>query len=428
MITATFGRGHHTRVVLVALSMIYFVAGCSQTPEPPEVVRPVKSLVLTPGGETHVRTFPGKVEASKRVELAFQVSGLLVKLPIQEGQKVAKGDVIAQLREDEFEARLKALQGQLDQARATMKKLQAGERPEEKLRREAQVRAARAKLANARSEYDIARQLKPRGSIATKEYDRAATNVRVAEQEYKAAVQILEKGSMAREEDILAQEATIRGLEGRVVEAKIQLDDCTLRAPYDGVIAKRFVELKQNIRATEPVVKFQDVEEIDIAMDVPEAVMATDVRRADIVELVADFTAAPGLRFPVHITEVAQRADPVTQTFLVRVAMKAPPDLNLLPGMTATVAMTYRPAQILGNRLRVPIAAVSKDARGEQVVWVIGSDDTVARRPVKLGVATGGEIEIVSGLQPGERIAVAGVTFLREGMKVRDLGDALGGN
>ena len=47
--------------------------------------------------------------------------------------------------------------------------------------------------------------------------------------------------------------------------------------------------------------------------------------------------------------------------------------------------------------------------------------------PVKIGAATGGQIEIVDGLQPGDRIAVAGVTFLREGMKVRDLGDALGG-
>jgi membrane fusion protein, multidrug efflux system len=48
-------------------------------------------MVVTAGGENHVRSFPGKVEASKRVELAFQVPGLLVKLPIKEGQKVAKG-------------------------------------------------------------------------------------------------------------------------------------------------------------------------------------------------------------------------------------------------------------------------------------------------------------------------------------------------
>jgi RND family efflux transporter MFP subunit len=129
----------------------------------------------------------------------------------------------------------------------------------------------------------------------------------------------------------------------------------------------------------------------------------------------------------VHITEVAQKADTVTQTFRVRVAMKVPPDLNLLPGMTATVTVTYRRASILGRRILVPIAAVTKDGTGEQVAWVVGPDDTVTRRPVKLGEAMGDQIAIEDGLESGDRIAVAGVTFLREGMKVRDLGDALGG-
>src|SRR5262249_2765204 len=155
--------------------------------------------------------------------------------------------------------------------------------------------------------------------------------------------------------------------------------------------------------------------------------MASEVRRADIVQLVAEFSGAPGLQFPVHITEVAQKADPVTQTFRVRVAMKVPPDVNLLPGMTATVTLTYRPARVVDSRILVPIAAVSRGGTGEQVAWVVGADDTVTPRRVKLGEATGGQIEIVDGLESGERIAVAGVRFLREGMKVRDLGDALGG-
>jgi multidrug efflux pump subunit AcrA (membrane-fusion protein) len=107
--------------------------------------------------------------------------------------------------------------------------------------------------------------------------------------------------------------------------------------------------------------------------------------------------------------------------------MKAPSDVNLLPGMTATVTVTYRRAAILGNRILVPISAVFKDPTGQQVAWVIEPDETVTRRPVKLGEARGAHIEIVEGLQPGDRIAVAGVTFLREGMKVRNLGDALGG-
>ena len=95
--------------------------------------------------------------------------------------------------------------------------------------------------------------------------------------------------------------------------------------------------------------------------------------------------------------------------------------------MTATVTLTYRRANILGNRILVPISAVFQDARASKWRGSSGRINTVARRPVKLGEATGERIEILEGLQPGDRIAVAGVRFLRDGMKVRDLGDALGG-
>src|SRR6516225_7193876 len=141
----------------VPLSLVLLLAGCSsKPPTASNLPRPVKTMVVATGEEPHVRTFPGKVEASKKVELAFQVPGLLVKFPVKEGQRVAKGEVIGQLRQEEFQARLKSLQGQLDQARAALRALQAGERPEERLRREAQVRAAEATLANARTEFNRA--------------------------------------------------------------------------------------------------------------------------------------------------------------------------------------------------------------------------------------------------------------------------------
>jgi RND family efflux transporter MFP subunit len=415
-------------VVLFAVSIALLAAGCSQNASPPsDEGRPVKTTVVTAGGEPHVRSFPGKIEASKKVELAFQVPGLIVELPIREGQSVTKGELIGQLRKDTFQAQLKALQGQLDQGRATLRALKAGERPEQQLRLESNVRAAEARLANARAEFERQDRLARANAGARADLEAAQTTYRVAQEDLKAARQLLEKGTVAREEDIEAKEAAVRGLEGRVVEASIHLDDTTLRAPYDGVIAKRFVEPQQNVQAKQPVVQFQDVDQIEVAVDVPETFMAAEFRSADIVELLAEFSGAPGLQFPVHITEVAQAADPVTQTFRVRAAMKAPPDVNLLPGMTATVTFTYRRASILGDRILVPVSAVLKDSSGEQVAWVVGSDNVVSRRPVKLGTATGGRVEILEGLQPGDRIAVAGVTFLRDGMKVRDLGDALGG-
>jgi RND family efflux transporter MFP subunit len=384
-------------------------------------------MVVTAGEGSHTRVFPGKVEAAKRVELAFQVPGLLVKLPVKEGQKVVKGEVIGQLRPDEFQARLKTLQAELDQSRAALQAVRSGERTEERQRREAAVRAALSRLATARAQYERYAELVQTGAGARADFEAAQTAYHVAEEDHKAAVQMLEKSTAGREEDIEAQEAQVRALEGRVVEANLQLEDATLRAPYDGVIARRMVEENQSVRAKDPVVRFQDAEEIEVVVDVPETVMAADLRSADIVRLVAEFSGAPALEFPVQIKEIAQQADPTTQTFQIRVGLQAPSGVQILPGMTARVTATYRRASILGSPILVPLAAVSHDATAEQVVWVLGTEQIVTRRPVKLGAATGDRVEITDGLQPGDRIAVAGVSFLHDGMRVRDLGDALGG-
>jgi multidrug efflux system membrane fusion protein len=422
------GSEHKNFLFLGAsLAFLVLAVGCSKPSEPAvEAGRPVRTLVVASGGETATRTFPGRVEASRQVELTFQVPGLLISLPAREGQEVAEDEVLAQLRPDEFQARLSAFQGQLDRARADLQSLLAGARPEERRRLEAELRSADASLFNARTELGRAQQLRRSQVISQLELDRAQTSYRVAVENREAARQTLDQGLIAREEDIMAKQSEVSGLEARVVEANLQLSDTTLRAPYQGVIAQRFVEQGQSIRAKQPVLKFQDVEEIEIAVEVPENVMAAVIRTSDILQLQASFSAAPGQQFPVHIKEVAQRADPVTQTFTIRVAMKSPEGVNLLPGMTATVAMTYRPAGILGGQIRVPLAAVDQSNSGESVVWVIGPDDLAARRAVTVGEVSGASISIANGLQPGDRIAVAGVTFLREGMKVRDLGDALG--
>lgn len=412
---------------VVVLCGLVVITGCGGSKAlPPEVVRPVKTVLVTPGGQLQTRTFPGTVDASRQVELAFQVPGLIVDLPVKEGQRVSKGEVIARLRPDEFEARLKSLQGQLTQSRAVLRGLLAGERPEERLRREAQVRAAEARLENARAEYDRNARLFRNSVITQGSYDQALTAYNVAVEELQSARQFLDIGMTAREEDVEAAKGQVQGLEGQVVEAQLRLQDATLVAPYDGVIARRLVDQNQNVQAKQPVVQFQDVEEIDVIVDVPETVMAADLKTADIVDMTASFSGAPGRQFPVRVREIAQVADATTQTFQVRVAMQAPPDVRILPGMTATAAMTYQRAAVLGTPVMLPAAAIMQADSGKQVAWVVAPEGTVHARPVELGMAVGNQIEVTSGLEPGDRVAVAGVRFLREGMRVRDLGDALG--
>ena len=413
-------------VLLVALSTVFCAVGCSPKDSAPQVVvRPVKTMVVEAGDKLNVRLFPGRVEASTLVELAFQVPGRLAKLPVREGQKVVKGELIAQLRQDEYEARLKTAQGQLDQAQAALDALRLGERPEEQARRRTQERAAAATLANAGAEYDRFKQLLKAGATSKSEFDRRETAYRVAEEEHKAAVQLLRQGTVARREDIDAQEAVVRGLEAGVADAKVQLEDSTLHAPFDGVIAQRFVEQGQSIQAKKPVVRFQSIDTIDIVVDVPEAVMAGGVH--SFVQMLARISGAPGREYPVQIQEVAQVADPTTQTFAVRFAMEAPSGVSILPGMTATVTVSYRERGLVDNRIFVPVSAITKQDMGGQVAWIIDPNLIVRPQPVSLGAPRDDEIEIVDGLKPGDRIAVAGATFLHDGMKVRDLGDALGG-
>ncbi len=412
----------------LALAVAAALAGCDRgrdaTKSPPPI-RPVKTMVIAASDGLSSRSFSGRVDATKRVELAFQVPGLLVELPIAEGQRIAKGDLIARLREDEFRARLATLQGQLDQARAVLVALRAGERVEERARREAQVRAAEARLATARADFTRFSDLVAQNAAARADYERAEAAFRVAEQDYKAAIQLVEKGTVAREEDIAAQDAAVRSLEGRVAEAAVNLQDCTLRAPYDGVISEIFVQVNQSIRATEPVVRYQNVDEIDVAVDMPESVMAWGIRGPDVESMEASFSSVPGRTFPVRISEVSQFADPVTQTFRVRFGMPAPKDVTILPGMTGFVRITRRGDGTEAS-IRVPTPAVVNRAGGESVVWIVGEDGSVRARPVVLGPMLGSEIAIAGGLSPGERIAVAGASALRDGMKVRDLGDALG--
>src|SRR5262245_51625341 len=413
--------------LLAVLSIIWLAVGCSrQEPTETKLVRPVKTMVVAAGDKPNVRSFPGKVEAAKSVDLAFQVPGLLIKEPGKEGERVAKGQAIAQLRQDEFQARMKTAQSQLDQARATLSALKSGERSEEQLRRESQLRAAEAKLENAKTEFDRYARLLPSNAVSRSDYDIAQTAYHVAQEEQTAARQIVEKGASARKEDIEAQEAVVRGLEGRLSEASLQFRDTTLRAPYDGIIAERLVNEGQPIVAGSPVVKFQD-DEIDIVTDVPETFMATEFFPAARVSMVAQFSGAPGQEFPVEIKEATQVADPKTQTFQVRVTTRRPAGFKALPGMTATVSVSYWPAGVPRNRILVPVSAIAMLETGGQVAWVMGPDQTVKPRPVDVGDVRGGEIEILGGLQPGERIVVAGLTFLRDGLKVNDLGDALGG-
>jgi multidrug resistance efflux pump len=267
---------------------------------------------------------------------------------VKAGQKISKGQIIAQLRLAEFQARLESVQGQLDQARAALESLRMGESPEQ-MQREAQERVAGLILGNARREFDRYARLVGLGDVSRQEYERAETNFRVALEEHDAALKLIGKGRTTRMEDVEAQEGAVRGLSGQVAEAKLQLADSTLRAPFDGVIAQRFVDEGQSITVNKPVIRLQSIAAVDIVVDVPETVLTSDICSPGIVGMVAEINGMPGRQFPVRITEVEQVPDQRTQRFPVRYELMRPSGVAVLPGMTATVSVSFRRPRLGGS-------------------------------------------------------------------------------
>ena len=388
-----------------------------------EVVRPVKTMTITPSGDVSTRTYPGRVRASQRVDLAFQVSGPLIKLTVEEGQQVKKGQLLARIDPRDFETDLAKINSDIGRARANLEAMQVGARPEDIKILEAEIEAAKARLLNAEHQYKRYRDLYIRKQVSKADFDLHKSERDIAKANLNTTIQNLEKGKAgARKEDIEAMQATIRGLEAKRKRSQDALDDTYLQAPFSGVIAKRYVENFEEVKAKQSIVSLDDISHVEILVDVPEIVVATIKGQRSMVAL-AEFAAAPGKQYPLSLKEFSTRADPRTQTYQVTLQMRQPEGINILPGMTASVVQHRPKEEEDTGHFVIPAIAVFADEAGNSHVWVVDRDTmTVHRRKVTTGELTGTDsIQILDGLQSGEMIAISGVSRLREGMKVRHL-------
>jgi len=209
----------------------------------------------------------------------------------------------------------------------------------------------------------------------------------------------------------------------RISEAEVKikqkaLEDSTIHADFEGVVADRFVDNFQNVVAKGPVLLLQDTSVLEIRVNVPERDVANPADTGG-GRLTATFDAVPNREFDLTVKEFVTEADPVTQTYSVTLMMPNDEGAGLLPGMTATVTWEPDGTDTLGLQT-VPAAAVVGQAGRKPSVWVIDPEAmTATRRHVEVGSIVGGDqIQILSGLEKGDRLAAAGAHHLTDGMKV----------
>ncbi len=253
-----------------------------------------------------------------------------------------------------------------------------------------------------------------------------------AERNFERAKELIVDGNISKL-DYDRMEANFRTAQAALSQARQDLEYTELHAPFDGSIGRREVENFEEVLAKQTIFRFQNLQQLDLIIDLPESLIRSLRAREDDFEpgtsqgdngneevtATASFEGRTNSSFQLAIREVATKADPETQTFRVTLTMPQPSEFRVLPGMTANVAVDFSRLITLEAAKWVPISAVQADSGLDARVWLIDQDTmTVNSHPVKIGRMSGGRIEVTDGLNGGEEIVSVGAAYLSEGMRV----------
>ena len=338
-----------TRIAVFALALVTAACSRDEVPGKASPVAPVKTALVEMRDVELAYSAEAVVEAVRQSTVAAQVSGRIVDLRFDVGDYVRKGEVIVRIDE-----------------RAATQAVQASE---------AQVRQAEAELRNARAQYERSKQL-----VSEKFLSQAALDK--AEADYKAT------------------QARVAALLAGAEQAATERSFATIVAPYSGVVSARHVELGEMAAPGKPLMTGFDPGTLRVSATVPQAqigaIQAGGKARVEIPSL--------GRWIEVRRTTIVPSADPRTHTTQVR--LELPADVRgVYPGVYARAHFVVGTAP----RLLAPRTAVLR--RSEvTAVYVVDDKGAVQLRQVRLGTASDERsIEILSGLRPGERVAVEAV-------------------
>lgn len=252
------------------------------------------------------------------------------------------------------------------------------------------------------------------------------------ERNFRRAGELIGSGSISQL-DYDRMEADFRSARAALAQAKADVSYATLRAPFAGRIARRYVDNFEEIRAKQSIVYLQDTELLDVIIAMPESVIRSvttggedelsngsiEESSADRVRAMASFDNRPNISYALELKEVATRADPDTQTFQMTFSMRQPDEFTVLPGMTGSVEIDFTDVMSTEAVTWVPARAVQADANLSPRVFVLDSDSMQVRSvSIETGRVSGEMIEVLSGLNGGEEIVAVGASYLSDGMQV----------
>jgi RND family efflux transporter MFP subunit len=373
-------RAHPRATAIWHFACLALLIGCGQEstvhrPLTPVTVHTVERVSATTGTRYSVSLSP-----LTQVDLAFKVGGYVKDIHqvggsdsrmrlIQAGDRVRKGAVLAQLRESDYAVKLN--QAKSNEVDAT------------------------ANFTQAKLDFDRAQNLFATQSLTKSDYDAARARYDSAQAKLQGAVESRK-------------------------EADISVQDSTLKAPLDGVILKRNIEVGALVSAGTVAFGMADTSVVKATFGVPDIT----VQHLTLGRTLSMTTEAiPGIEFHGQITKIDPSADPTSRVFQVEVKI-ANSDNALKPGMIAAVDLPGDQAS--APHMAVPLSAIVRPSGGDKgyALYVVVSQNDrsiVHLRSVQLGPVLGNTVIVTEGVKPGEVIVVKGATLIVDGEQVRVL-------
>jgi HlyD family secretion protein len=384
------------KILLVALALATFCAGCGKKEKEPEPLVTVQVTKVQPTDMVQTVSADAVLFPLKQAAITPKVAAPVRKFYVQRGDKVKQGQLLAELENRDLAGSVAENRGAYEQAQATYTTATKSGIPEELQKAQLDLDQAKQNLDAQTKLVESRKQLFEQGALPRKEYDAAQVSYVQAKAQYDIATKHLASlQAVGQHQEARSAAGQLLQAEGKYQGAQAQFGYSEIRSPINGVVTDRPVYVGELPAAGAPLITVMDTSEVIAKAHVSQEYAAQ-------VKLGAPATiTAVGVDAPVSgkVTQVSPALDPNSTTVEIWVTAKNPAG-QLRPGSAAKVAIETKRAK---GALAVPDKALVTSEDGKQQVAVV-SGDVAQLKPVETGIedATAGLVQVTSGLKSGD--------------------------
>lgn len=399
---------------ILALAMIFPLLpalGCKKEAAPETVVT-VQAEHPEQGPMAEHFTADAVLAPQAQAAITPKIAAPVRKFYVQRGAHVRAGELLAELEDKDLAATALDNKGSYLAAQAAYETATKAQVPEDAQKAELDLAQAQANLALNQSIVKSRKQLFAEGAIPGRDLDTAEAALVQAQAAYDAASKHAESmKKVTREAALQTAQGELTSAQGKYQNAAAMAGYAEIRSPIDGVVTDRPLYAGEMPAAGSPLITVMDT-----AVLLAKTHIAQDLaQRLKVGDDAALLTPGVDNPIPAKISMISPALDPGSTTVEVWAKVDNRKG-DLKAGTPVKLSITGR---TVAQAWKIPTSAILTAQDGGKSVMVVGSDGAAHRKPVKLGIQDGDDVQVLSGLSPSDTVITGGAYALDEGTKVK---------